>query len=105
MIRALSLSLYLVELRLLQVVPLELRVEVVERLHADVVEVAENVNKLSCVKCPHAWMQLRNPPDLGELGGVRSQRGRRRHQHLEVLLQVRRDQLQVRLSQRLELKL
>ena len=50
-------------------------------------------------------MELRNPPDLGELGGVRSQRGRRRHQHLEVLLQVGRDQLQVRLAQRLELKL
>ena len=73
---------YLVELRLLEVVPLELGVEVVERLDADVVEVA----------------------DLGELGGVGAQRRRRRQQHLEVLLQVRRDQLQVRLAQRLQLK-
>ena len=73
---------YLVELRLLEVVPLELGVEVVERLDADVVEVA----------------------DLGKLRGVGAQRRRRRHQHLEVLLQVHRDQLQVRLAERLQLK-
>ena len=73
---------YLVELRLLEVVPLELGVEVVERLDADVVEVA----------------------DLGELRRVGAQRRRGRQQHLEVFLQVRRDQLQVRLSQRLQLE-
>ena len=51
---------YLVELRFLQVVPLELGVQIIQGLHPDVVKVA----------------------DLGELRGVGTQRWGRAQKHL-----------------------
>ena len=64
-----------VELRLLDVVPLELGVQVVEGLDADVVEEG----------------------NLGQLDCGRPQLGRGAQQHLQVLTEVNRYQLQVRL--------
>ena len=70
-----------VELRLLDVVPLELGVQVVEGLDPDVVEVG----------------------NLGQLDGRRPELRRRAQQHLQVFSEANRYQLQVRLPESLQL--